>query len=148
MVGSANINQRSLGGSRDSELCICGHQPGHLGAVAEGAVHTFRLALWAAHLGRHREESRRPASRQCAAMVKEVTEASWVNYTAEKPRSSAVHLLPYPVLVTKDGQVTTANIRARTTPLLFAGDGPGRPLARVPRHRGQRAGGQEWLPTG
>merc|ERR1719154_782761 len=27
LIGSANINQRSLGGNRDSEICIGGYQP-------------------------------------------------------------------------------------------------------------------------
>ena len=39
-------------------------------------------------------------------MVREVTSANWVSYTAEKPKASPVHLLPYPVTVTSKGKVS------------------------------------------
>ena len=46
LVGSANINQRSLGGNRDSEIAVGAFQPGH--TVSEegdprGSVHTYRM---------------------------------------------------------------------------------------------------------
>ena len=44
VCGSANINQRSLAGERDTEICIGAFQPQH--SVADGpprgGVHTFR----------------------------------------------------------------------------------------------------------
>ena len=49
LLGSANINQRSLGGNRDSEICIGGYQPSQTNETAMGSpkrsVHTFRLLL-------------------------------------------------------------------------------------------------------
>ena len=48
VLGSANINQRSLDGHRDSEICLHGHQPAR---GAAGGVRVFREALWAAHTG-------------------------------------------------------------------------------------------------
>ena len=56
IVGSANINQRSLAGNRDTEMAIGAFQPDHLAETSGGqprrwAVHTFRMALWSAHLG-------------------------------------------------------------------------------------------------
>jgi phospholipase D1/2 len=56
VVGSANINQRSLDGTRDSEICIGAHQPAHSMASAtqplpRGQVAGFRKALWLEHLG-------------------------------------------------------------------------------------------------
>lgn len=53
IVGSANINQRSLGGDSDSELCVVGHETDletHL-PRRDGKVHQFRLQLFAEHLG-------------------------------------------------------------------------------------------------
>ena len=46
LVESANINERSLGGNRDTEITAGGYQPGH--TVEEvgdprGSVHTFRF---------------------------------------------------------------------------------------------------------
>jgi hypothetical protein len=56
VVGSANINQRSLDGTRDSEICIGAHQPAHSMAsttepLPRGHVAGFRKALWLEHLG-------------------------------------------------------------------------------------------------
>ena len=46
ITGSANINQRSLDGDRDSELAIGAYQPSHLCShyqdVPNGDVHKFR----------------------------------------------------------------------------------------------------------
>ena len=53
LIGSANINQRSLGGNRDTELSVGGYQPTHCSTnKPRGDVHSFRMALWAAHLGK------------------------------------------------------------------------------------------------
>merc|ERR1719463_228212 len=45
LVGSANINQRSLGGNRDSEIAFGAWQPGYtteeMDGEPRGAVHTF-----------------------------------------------------------------------------------------------------------
>lgn len=57
VVGSANINQRSLDGTRDSEIAIGAFQPAHtlegnpLGPLPRGQVAGFRRALWLEHLG-------------------------------------------------------------------------------------------------
>jgi hypothetical protein len=57
VVGSANINQRSLDGTRDSEIAIGAFQPGHsmgsspVGPLPRGQVAGFRKALWKEHLG-------------------------------------------------------------------------------------------------
>merc|ERR1712020_445411 len=59
LIGSANINQRSLGGNRDTEIAVGGYQPHHL---AEGDIHTFRMALWAAHFGQYDEAYSNPES--------------------------------------------------------------------------------------
>ena len=63
LCGSANINQRSLGGNRDSEIAVGGYQPDHLAEIEgdpRGGVHTYRMALWSAHLGGYREEYMNP----------------------------------------------------------------------------------------
>lgn len=57
VVGSANINQRSLDGTRDSEIAIGAFQPAHSmgsspqGPLPRGQVAGFRKALWKEHLG-------------------------------------------------------------------------------------------------
>lgn len=54
VVGSANINQRSLDGTRDSEICIGAFQNGYVmklatDALPRGQVSGFRKALWFEH---------------------------------------------------------------------------------------------------
>jgi phospholipase D1/2 len=57
VVGSANINQRSLDGTRDSEIAIGAFQPAHTlegnskGPLPCGQVAGFRKALFLEHLG-------------------------------------------------------------------------------------------------
>lgn len=57
VVGSANINQRSLDGSRDSEICIGAFQSGYTlaqnpsGPLPNGQVAGFRKALFKEHCG-------------------------------------------------------------------------------------------------
>lgn len=105
VIGSANINQRSMAGERDSEICIGAFQPDH--SVSEGPprgdIHTFRMALWAAHLGGYSPDFEEPNTEQCLSYVRSVTAQFWDVYTAEEPQGSEVHLLPYPLQVSETG---------------------------------------------
>ena len=102
MIGSANVNQRSLGGNRDSEIAIGAHQPDRPG---DGDVKTYRTALWAAHLGGYDEAFDDPGSDECLRAVREKTGAFWEAYIAEEPTDQAAHMLPYPVRVSQEGHV-------------------------------------------
>ena len=44
IIGSANINQRSMAGSRDTEICVGSWQPAFPPDNPYGDVHTFRLS--------------------------------------------------------------------------------------------------------
>ena len=106
VLGSANINQRSLDGNRDSEICLAGHQPSR---GSRGEVHVFRLALWSAHLGGYKHEILSPGTDQCLALVRDVANTNWSRYTADHSPDdidTTVHLLPYPVHVSGDGHVS------------------------------------------
>ena len=107
VIGSANINQRSLAGERDTEICIGAFQAQH--SIAEGPprgdIHTFRMALWSAHLGGHSNLFENPNTSECLAYVKTVTSEFWRVYTADKPSHSDVHLLPYPLQVSHTGDL-------------------------------------------
>jgi len=108
VCGSANINQRSLAGERDTEICIGAFQPQHgvtPEGVPRGGVHTFRMALWAAHLGGHHPDIEEPWSQACLDHVRQVTNEFWDLYTADSPQHSDTHLLPYPLYVSASGEV-------------------------------------------
>ena len=65
IVGSANINQRSMDGTRDTEIAIGAFQPAHTlrspfsvnaaaagrGRLPKGGVSGFRRVLWKEHCG-------------------------------------------------------------------------------------------------
>jgi len=107
VIGSANINQRSMAGERDSEICVGAFQPDH--SISDGPprgdIHTFRMALWSAHLGGYSDQFENPNSGECLDYVRSVTSQFWDVYTAEVPSSSDVHLLPYPYDISDTGDV-------------------------------------------
>ena len=47
IIGSANINQRSMDGARDTEIAMGTYQPYHLATrePARGQIHGLRMAL-------------------------------------------------------------------------------------------------------
>ena len=110
IIGSANINERSLGGNRDTEIAVGGFQPEHTiesKGSPRGNVHTFRQALWAAHLGGYNKAFQSPESDECMKIVREIAEGFSEVYNAEEPQHSDIHLLPYPINVDGMGNVTS-----------------------------------------
>ena len=109
LIGSANINQRSLAGERDTEIAIGGYQPNH--TVEEegeprGDIHTYRMALWSAHFGGFDESFLNPSTQECMDRVNEISQSHWELYSADDPEHSDVHMLPYPINVDEEGNVT------------------------------------------
>ena len=49
VVGSANINQRSMAGTRDTEMAVGCWQPAFPDDNPYGDVHIFRMSLWTEH---------------------------------------------------------------------------------------------------
>ncbi|KGN52888.1 phospholipase D alpha 1 [Cucumis sativus] len=109
IVGSANINQRSMDGARDSEIAMGGYQPYHLSTrePARGQIHGFRLALWYEHLGLLHQSFLFPESIECVKSVNQLAEKYWDLYSSETfDHDLPGHLLRYPIAVSADGQVT------------------------------------------
>ena len=73
LTGSANINQRSLDGDRDSELAIGAYQPHRRGGCSSGGgeVFLFRMSLFREHLSRSDPVLADPRSEACASFVRE-----------------------------------------------------------------------------
>ncbi|KAG8075363.1 hypothetical protein GUJ93_ZPchr0006g44270 [Zizania palustris] len=109
IVGSANINQRSMDGGRDSEIAMGAFQPHHLNTgdqVARGQVHGFRMSLWYEHLGMLHDDFLNPRSLECVRRVNAKADEYWNLYTREElDKDLPGHLLTYPVAVAKDGTV-------------------------------------------
>jgi len=112
IVGTANINQRSLGGNRDTEIAVGGFQPGHTGEEEDGEprgqIHTFRMSLFAAHLGGHHDAYLNPSSPSCVEKVRQVTSEFQQLYGSDQvpEETCPVHLMEYPIQVDSEGNVS------------------------------------------
>ncbi|KAG8636324.1 phospholipase D alpha 1 isoform X2 [Manihot esculenta] len=110
IIGSANINQRSMDGARDSEIAMGAYQPHHLATTqpARGQIYSFRLALWYEHLGFIDPSFVHPESVECIQLVNKTADELWEIYASEAFDQDFIgHLLRYPIEVTRDGAVTT-----------------------------------------
>ncbi|XP_076913644.1 phospholipase D gamma 1-like [Bidens hawaiensis] len=109
IMGSANINQRSLEGSRDTEIAMGAYQPYHTWAhrhrSPRGQIFGYRMSLWAEHIGGLESSFEVPESLECVKRVRSLSEQNWNQYAADEVTDMKAHLLKYPVEVDRTGQV-------------------------------------------
>ncbi|GAA0156838.1 phospholipase [Lithospermum erythrorhizon] len=112
IVGSANINQRSMEGGRDTEIAMGAYQPGHTTSGAQsakGGIFGFRMALWCEHFKHLEEVFFNPESLECIHRVNKLADANWRRYTsslAEFLEDLPGHILRYPIDVSNNGDIT------------------------------------------
>ncbi|KAK6941658.1 Phospholipase D/Transphosphatidylase, partial [Dillenia turbinata] len=109
IIGSANINQRSMDGARDTEIAMGGYQPHHLAAhePARGQIHGLRMALWYEHLGLLDDSFLHPESLECIQKINKIASQHWELYAHQSVECDLPgHLLRYPIHVTENGEVT------------------------------------------
>ncbi|KAL0686005.1 hypothetical protein Bca4012_052853 [Brassica carinata] len=113
IIGSANINQRSMDGGRDSEIAMGAYQPNHLITTNQmkptGQVFSFRISLWLEHLRVITNPFMFPESEECIRMVNAKADVLWGLYSAQVyPRDHDLpgHLLSYPISIGTNGEVT------------------------------------------
>ncbi|KAL0428957.1 UNVERIFIED_CONTAM: Phospholipase D beta 1 [Sesamum radiatum] len=104
IIGSANINQRSMEGTRDTEIAMGAYQPHHTWARKLSGPKD-RMSLWAEHLGFLEECFTRPESLECARRVRSLGEANWEQFASNEVTEMRGHLLKYPVEVDRKGKV-------------------------------------------
>ncbi|CAA7017338.1 unnamed protein product [Microthlaspi erraticum] len=109
VIGSANINQRSMEGTRDTEIAMGAYQPQHTWARQQtgprGQIYGYRMSLWAEHMGRLDERFEEPESIECVSKVRTMAEENWKQFRAEQVTEMRGHLLKYPVDVDGKGKV-------------------------------------------
>ncbi|GKU89251.1 hypothetical protein SLEP1_g3415 [Rubroshorea leprosula] len=109
IIGSANINQRSMAGTKDIEIAMGAYQPYHTWARKKrhpcGQVYGYRNSLWAEHLGTMNSHFRVPESQECIRTVNEIATINWEKFTAADFTPMQGHLLKYPIHVDKNGKV-------------------------------------------
>ncbi|XP_008242775.1 PREDICTED: phospholipase D alpha 1-like [Prunus mume] len=110
IIGSANINQRSMDGARDTEIAMGAYQPHHLSTrgAARGQIHGLRLALWYEHLGLLDDTFLEPESVKCIRKVNQIAEKHWDLFSCETLDGDLPgHLLSYPIRVAAaNGEIT------------------------------------------
>jgi phospholipase D1/2 len=108
IIGSANINQRSLDGSRDSEIAIGAYQPFHLCAQRppRSHIHGFRMSLWYEHIGKLSNNFLQPWTLDCIREVNAVADQHWDMWAGDEVVNMPGHLLSYPVQIDQDGTVS------------------------------------------
>ncbi|EPS66999.1 hypothetical protein M569_07777, partial [Genlisea aurea] len=114
IIGSANINQRSMAGSRDTEIAMGGYQPHYTWnnnnkkKPPRGQVFGYRMSLWAEHVGKLEKCFERPEDPECVGYVNGVAEENWRRYAENEYKGPLQgHILKYPVKVNDDGNVTS-----------------------------------------
>eukprot|EP00124_Ichthyophonus_hoferi_P004401 Ihof_evm1s478 gene=Ihof_evmTU1s478 len=106
IVGSANINERSQAGSRDSEICTGSWQPSYMAddyQTPQGHVYGFRAHLWTEHLGYFDELFKTPSDIECVRKVNCMAQANLAQYLADDVTEMETHLMPYLLQVNQDG---------------------------------------------
>ncbi|CBI18911.3 unnamed protein product, partial [Vitis vinifera] len=109
ILGSANINQRSMAGSRDTEIAMGAYQPRHTWAKKKkhphGQIYGYRMSLWAEHLGMINNSFKEPQTLDCVKNVNKMAEENWKRFTSDAYTPLQGHLLKYPIQVDVDGKV-------------------------------------------
>ncbi|KAK1416878.1 hypothetical protein QVD17_25997 [Tagetes erecta] len=131
LIGSANINQRSMDGQRDTEIAIGCYQSSENGKQTNKDIQGYRLSLWYEHTGRAKETFQDPETLNCVVMMRELGELMWQIYSGDEVIDmEGVHLVSYPVHVTQEGNVkdrvdggghfpdTNAQIKGKTSKIL------------------------------
>ncbi|KAK9270670.1 hypothetical protein L1049_026252 [Liquidambar formosana] len=109
ILGSANINERSMAGSRDTEIAMGAYQPHYTWAKKQqhphGQIYGYRMSLWAEHLGMIEDCFKEPESLVCVKSLNKIAEDNWKKFTAEDFMPLHGHLLKYPIKVDGNGKV-------------------------------------------
>ncbi|XP_010262168.1 PREDICTED: phospholipase D alpha 4 [Nelumbo nucifera] len=106
IIGSANVNQRSMDGGRDTEIAMGCYQPKHVTNGTHGDIHAYRMSLWYEHTGRIEESFLEAHSLDCVRRINAIGEEMWNIYSGnEIIDMKGVHLVNYPVTVLSDGSV-------------------------------------------
>ncbi|KAH7845880.1 hypothetical protein Vadar_006968 [Vaccinium darrowii] len=108
IVGSANINQRSMDGGRDTEIAMGAYQPHHLAATSQqkGHIFGFRMALWFEHLRELYPSYRHPETLECIQQVNSIADRNWKLYSSDTFNVDLPgHLLSYPVVISENGDI-------------------------------------------
>lgn len=98
IIGSANINSRSLDGSRDTEIAVMAWQPEHVAtgsigyssigrqedSLPQSDVAAFRASIFSEHLAEYLPEFENPSSLECVAKIRQLATRNWHHFSDEE----------------------------------------------------------------
>ncbi|XP_059442327.1 phospholipase D beta 1-like [Corylus avellana] len=109
ILGSANINHRSMSGTRDTEIAMGAFQPNHTWKTKQssphGQIYGYRMSLWAEHTGVLEECFKQPESLECVRRLRLMGELNSKQYADDDVTEMKGHLLMYPVEVDRTVKV-------------------------------------------
>uniref|UniRef100_J3N493 Phospholipase D n=2 Tax=Oryza brachyantha TaxID=4533 RepID=J3N493_ORYBR len=109
IIGSANINQRSMEGIRDTEIAMGAYQPQYTWAnkisAPRGQIYGYRMSLWAEHIGVVEDGFNYPETLECIRRVRYIGEQNWERFFDNEVTEMRGHLMKYPVTVDRKGKV-------------------------------------------
>ncbi|XP_004510365.1 phospholipase D alpha 4-like isoform X2 [Cicer arietinum] len=109
MIGSANMNQRSMDGKRDTEIAIGCFQYTQDEVEKQmniGDIHAYRMSLWYEHTNSVNELFLEPENLECVKKMCSIGDQMWEIYNNEEIIDmEGVHLVTYPMRVTQEGYV-------------------------------------------
>lgn len=119
ILGSANLNERSLAGDRDTEICVYLQPDPNRTAPAKVQGGRFRYRLWREHLGPGWEASLEkpalmqamlaPGSLECVTMVQETATRNYRRFLSGQRDGQEGHLMMWPIILEK-GELTFSNL--------------------------------------
>ena len=107
IVGSANLNQRSMAGSRDTEIAVGSWQPSFAPDNPYGDVHAFRMSLFTEHFRYCDPTFQHPSSWECIQKVKFMANHNWQMYIGPSGSTTPGQIIMYPLTVNEDGTLQT-----------------------------------------
>lgn len=107
LIGSANINQRSMDGERDTEIAIgCYQIKNGEHRISNGDIRAYRMSLWYEHTRRAEEVFQEPEKLRCVERICSIGDEMWKAYCGDEVIDmEGVHLVTYPLTVRYDGYV-------------------------------------------
>jgi hypothetical protein len=82
ILGSANLNERSLAGNRDSEICVSVQPAAATLADVKKGIGDFRKAIWAAHVDLNLVPNLDfPETAMCAQSLRALGRENWQDMT-------------------------------------------------------------------
>ena len=152
ILGSANLNERSLAGNRDSEICVSlwSDREGDPEINEQQAmldIAWFRKRLWAEHLGKgwydklgdgdFAEIFTHPGSLECVKAVRDMGRSNFKSFLNGQRTGLEGHLMQWPVEVGAKGELTFSDLDFKDDRTLY-----------IPDYDESSKADYKWIPSG